>query len=45
MLFHIKGKEIAMKSKLDSIIARLIAPVAIAIAFSITFAVFAAYWA
>jgi hypothetical protein len=34
-----------MKTKLDSVIARLIAPVAITIAFSVTCAVFAAYWA
>jgi hypothetical protein len=34
-----------MNTKLDSVIARLIAPVAIAIAMVLTFATFAAYWA
>jgi hypothetical protein len=34
-----------MKTKLDSIIARLIAPIAITIAMVLTFVTFAAYWA
>ena len=34
-----------MKTKLDSFIARLIAPTAITIAMVVTFATFAAYWA
>jgi len=45
ILFHVNGKDIAMKTKLDALIARVIAPLAVAIAFAVTFATFAAYWA
>jgi len=34
-----------MKTRLDNVIARLIAPIAITIAMILTFATFAAYWA
>jgi hypothetical protein len=33
-----------MKTKLDALIARVIAPLAVAIAFAVTFVTFAAYW-
>ena len=45
ILFHVNGKDIAMKTKLDAVIARVIAPIAVAIAFAVTFGTFAAYWA
>jgi len=45
ILFHVNGKDVAMKTKLDAVIARVIAPIAVTIAFAVTFVTFAAYWA
>lgn len=45
ILFHVNRKDNAMKTKLDAVIARVIAPLAVAIAFAVTFGTFAAYWA
>ena len=45
ILFDVNGKDNAMKTKLDAVIARVIAPVAVATAFAVAFGTFAAYWA